>query len=81
MDPAEAANWLSRAFSARVGRAIAPRHLAAHRWRYAMPVNPLSSTHLWDERQNLGIAGDWCNGPRLEGAYLSGLSLAEAVAA
>lgn len=81
MEAMEAAQWLTRAFSARVGRAIAPRHLAAHRWRYATPVNPLPSNFLWDDAQKLGIAGDWCNGPRLEGAYLSGLALAEAVAA
>jgi renalase len=81
MESAQAAHWLSRAFSARVGRAITPHHLAAYRWRYATPVNPLPATYLWDEKEKIGIAGDWCNGPRVEGAYLSGLDLAEAIAA
>jgi predicted NAD/FAD-dependent oxidoreductase len=81
MPPSDAAHWLSRAFSARVGRPIVPRHLVAHHWRYATPVNPLPASFLWDDARRLGIAGDWCNGPRLEGAYLSGLGLAEAVSA
>jgi predicted NAD/FAD-dependent oxidoreductase len=28
---------------------------------------------------NLGIAGDWLHGSRIEGAYLSGLELAESI--
>lgn len=76
---AQAAQWLSRAFSARVGRALTPRHLAAVRWRYATPVNPLPAPFLWDDQMRLGVAGDWCNGPRVEGAYLSGLALAQAI--
>ena len=81
MPEAQAAQWLVRAFSARVGRAVAPRHLAAVRWRYATPVNPLPTAFLWDEQARVGVAGDWCNGPRVEGAYLSGLALAQAIAA
>jgi predicted NAD/FAD-dependent oxidoreductase len=80
MESAEAAQWLARAFSARVGRAITPQHLAAHHWRYATPVNPLPTSYLWDEQARIGVAGDWCNGPRVEGAYLSGHGLAEAIA-
>jgi predicted NAD/FAD-dependent oxidoreductase len=80
MPQAQAAQWLARAFSARVGRAVAPRHLAALRWRYATPVNPLPATFLWDDQARIGVAGDWCNGPRVEGAYLSGLALAQAIA-
>jgi len=78
-EPADAAQWMVRAFSARVGVAMAPRHLTAHRWRYATPVNPLPTEYLWDEREKIGVAGDWCNGPRIEGAYLSGHGLALAI--
>ena len=81
MEPSKAATWLARAFSARVGRAITPEHLAAHLWRYATPVNPLPTDCLWDEGTKVGVAGDWCIGARVEGAYLSGHSLAEAIAA
>lgn len=79
LDPAHAAQWLLRAFSARVGRALQPRWMAAHRWRYATPVNPLPQLCLWDADARIGCAGDWCGGPRVEGAYLSGLALAEAM--
>jgi len=50
--------------------------LSAHRWRYALPVEPLASHCLFDAQLQLGACGDWCGGPRVEGAYLSGLALA-----
>jgi renalase len=53
---------------------------AAHRWRWALPVDPLPEPFLLDEKQALGLAGDWCGGPRVEGAYLSGVALARAIA-
>lgn len=79
MEPEQAGQWMLRAFSARLGRALKPRWLAAHCWRHATPVNPLSQLCLWDARRRVGFAGDWCGGPRLEGAVLSGLALAEAM--
>jgi renalase len=51
----------------------------AHRWRYAVPQAPLTLRYLIDGDSNLAACGDWCGGPRVEGAYLSGLALAEAV--
>lgn len=56
-----------------------PAFVAAHRWRYALPEKTLETRYLFDEELRLGVCGDWCGGPRVEGAYLSGLSLAEAV--
>jgi predicted NAD/FAD-dependent oxidoreductase len=56
-------------------------HLAAHRWRYATPAPPLDAAALWDADTALGACGDWCGGPRVEGAYLSGLAAAERVLA
>jgi|688.fasta_scaffold479640_1 predicted NAD/FAD-dependent oxidoreductase len=52
---------------------------AAHRWRYASVPRPLAETHLWDGTAGLGVAGDWCGGPRVEGAWLSGRALADAL--
>jgi predicted NAD/FAD-dependent oxidoreductase len=51
----------------------------AHRWRYASVVRALDTTHLWDAATGVGIAGDWCGGPRVEGAWLSGSALARAI--
>jgi predicted NAD/FAD-dependent oxidoreductase len=51
----------------------------AHRWRYAQPDPALETACLYDPDYALGAGGDWCGGPRLEGAYLSGLALAARV--
>jgi predicted NAD/FAD-dependent oxidoreductase len=54
-----------------------PIHTAAHRWRYALPAEPLSVGCLWDEEAQVAVCGDWCQGPRIEGAFLSGVAAAE----
>lgn len=54
-------------------------HLSAHRWRYAQARSALRVGSLWDSNTRVGLCGDWCNGSRVEGAYLSGLNLAENV--
>lgn len=51
----------------------------AHRWRYALPQEPLSQRFLLDSNAKLGACGDWCGGARVEGAYRSGVALAKAV--
>ena len=56
--------------------AIKPRHIAAHRWRYALPLEPLEDRCLFDSASGLGACGDWCSGPRVEGAFLSGAAAA-----
>ncbi len=76
---AEAARWMQRAFAARLGRPLVPAAAVAVRWRTATPVNPLPEACLWDGERRIGFAGDWCGGPRVEGAYLSGLALAELI--
>lgn len=72
-------HWLVRSFGARLRRSLNPLQAHALKWPHATPVNPLPQRFLWDEAQRLGAAGDWCGGPRIEGAYLSGLALAEAL--
>lgn len=56
-----------------------PKFATAHRWRFALPVEPLEQRHLFDRELSLGACGDWCGGPRVEGAFLSGVSLADAI--
>jgi predicted NAD/FAD-dependent oxidoreductase len=53
----------------------------AHRWRYALVTRALGEPALWDAAAGLGICGDWCLGPRVECAYLSGKGLAELILA
>ena len=79
IEPRDACHWLTRSFSARLRISLNP--VAAHGefWRHATPVNPLPQRFLWDAERRIGMAGDWLGGPRIEGAFLSGLALAEAV--
>ncbi len=53
-----------------------------HYWRYAdiyPTVKPSPTGFYFSEHERIGIIGDWCNGGRVEGAYLSGLALAKHV--
>jgi renalase len=76
-DPAEVAPDLVAAFAAALGRPLPePNYLAAHRWRYALAERPLSEPCLWDAALQIGLCGDWCLGPRVEAAFLSGRALA-----
>jgi renalase len=79
LERSDASRWVQRAFAARVGRPLIQAAVAAHRWRLALPVNPLAEPFLYDPQQGIGLAGDWCGGPRVEGAYLSGIALAHAI--
>jgi predicted NAD/FAD-dependent oxidoreductase len=58
-----------------------PNYAAGHRWRYAMPPEPLESRCLFDPQLRIGACGDWCSGPRVEGAFLSGAAVAGRVLA
>ena len=88
-DPADVLPELLAAFAAIVKRATgkelpAPASAAAHRWRYAYVAEPALADGegecLYDADLNLGAAGDWCVGGRVEGAFLSGVALAGRVA-
>jgi predicted NAD/FAD-dependent oxidoreductase len=58
-----------------------PAFAASHRWRYAIPPEPLDSRCLFDAQLRIGACGDWCSGPRVEGAFLSGMAVADRVLA
>ena len=78
LSPEDVALKLIKAFWDATGvKPTEPKFLAAHRWRYAIPVEPSESRCL-EARDKKAIAcGDWCTGPRVEGAFLSGLAAAE----
>lgn len=76
----EAAAVLLADFFAQTGAPMQePIHLAAHRWLYAMPASVKGEAARFDAETRLGIAGDYLHSPRVEGAFLSGRALAEAV--
>ncbi|MFT4976407.1 MAG: renalase [Myxococcota bacterium] len=50
-----------------------------HRWRHAIPRGPYPDGPLLDRTVGLGACGDWCVGPRVEAAWLSGQGLARAI--
>jgi predicted NAD/FAD-dependent oxidoreductase len=57
-------------------RSREPSFATAHRWRYAIPPVPLEDRCSFDAELNVGACGDWCSGPRVEGAFLSGMAMA-----
>ncbi|MGF1456438.1 MAG: NAD(P)/FAD-dependent oxidoreductase [Alphaproteobacteria bacterium] len=64
----------------RMGVAVPdPVYLAAHRWRYARVEAALDTPCLFDPGRGVGACGDWCLGPTVEDAWMSGEALGEAV--
>lgn len=58
---------------------ISPRktcYASAHRWRFAIPPQPTTERCLADVTNRAILCGDWCGGPRVEGAVLSGMAAA-----
>jgi predicted NAD/FAD-dependent oxidoreductase len=79
-DPGWVANELLSEFLSQTGAtAEETTWLKAHRWRYAQALEPLTDGYFWDSEKGLGICGDWCNGSRVEGAFLSGKGVAERI--
>jgi len=80
LDREIAAQWLVDAFREAVGRDLPPpASLTAHRWRFALPVNPLAEPCLFDRELAVAACGDWAGGPRVEGAFLSGCAAAQRI--
>ncbi len=73
-----AARLLERFFAANDLSPIAPVHLDAHRWRYAMVPRAGGGNEpaIWDAANAIGAAGDWLSGPRVENAWTSGVAAA-----
>jgi len=55
-------------------------HAEVHRWRYATPETPHPERCLVAGGGRILLAGDAFGGPRVEGAFLSGLAAARALA-
>lgn len=52
-------------------------HLGAHLWRFARTTRSFDAPNLFDPQRKLGMCGDWCPGSRVEGAFLSGMTVAQ----
>ncbi|MGB9337946.1 MAG: FAD-dependent oxidoreductase [Polyangiales bacterium] len=80
-DPNDVVAPLLDAFSTATGNALPnPNWAVAHRWRYALTESPLNDGCLFDSTAGVGACGDWANGNRVEGAFLSGRQMALAIA-
>jgi renalase len=77
LEPEAAAAVLIDAFISLGGRA--PQAWSAHRWRYAITSATVEGGFAWHAADGLGVCGDWLNGGRVEGAWLSGRRLAESM--
>lgn len=58
---------------------VTPTHIDAHRWLYALPQALKGEGARFDAALGIGMAGDWLHSPRVEGAWLSGRALAQAL--
>ncbi|WP_345816602.1 FAD-dependent oxidoreductase [Paraburkholderia sp. PREW-6R] len=58
-----------------------PAAWTAHRWAHAnvAPDGDPAPGYVWREADGLGMCGDWLNGGRVEGAWLSGRALGRAM--
>jgi predicted NAD/FAD-dependent oxidoreductase len=80
LDPMQVTRELTEAFDAAVGGHTPRASARAVRlWDAAAPIASLGEPYLLDLDLGLGLCGDWCLGPRVEAAFLSGLGLAEAL--
>jgi photolyase PhrII len=53
-----------------------PIHIQAHRWKFAIPVDPPKTRCFFEASSGIAACGDWAGGPRVEGAFLSGMAAA-----
>ncbi|MEE2681718.1 MAG: NAD(P)-binding protein [Planctomycetota bacterium] len=72
-DPDTVARRLAEELGPVLGMAITPPW-SAHRWRYARVRTAVGVESLVDEALGLTACGDWCLGPTVEDALLSGLA-------
>ncbi|MBK7685980.1 MAG: NAD(P)-binding protein [Rhodocyclaceae bacterium] len=56
-----------------------PQAWTAHRWRYADSDPALDLGCVWESQLGIGLCGDWLNGGKVEGAWLSGRALAQRI--
>jgi predicted NAD/FAD-dependent oxidoreductase len=60
----------------KLGLDCAGAEISMHRWRYASGATTATLGFYTNPALHLGLCGDWLNGGRVEGAWLSGYHLA-----
>ena len=55
---------------------IVVESVVLHRWLYADCDQYLTNVYAFDDEHKIGLCGDWLNGGKVQGAWLSGLMLA-----
>ena len=78
-DPESVAKRLAGELGPLLGMTIVPPW-SAHRWRYARVRTAVGIEALVDESLGLSACGDWCLGPNVEDALLSGRSAGSTIA-
>lgn len=73
------AGELMKSFHELTGVTAEPRAVIPKRWRASIPETVRSHRSLYDTVLGAGVCGDWCGGPRVEGAWLSGRDLASRI--
>lgn len=82
LSPSEVAVTLTEAFTRAVGGlSERPQFRTARLWTHAAPIEVMDEPFLLDADAGLAACGDWCVAPRLEGAFLSGVALADFIVA
>lgn len=77
LSPAEVAQQLLTEAASAVGLPpLSATQLSAHRWLYAIPEHSAPQAALVNCDRSVIACGDWAGGPRIEGAFLSGMAAA-----
>ncbi|WP_372985346.1 NAD(P)/FAD-dependent oxidoreductase [Marinobacter sp.] len=77
--PEQVGAELVKAFQELIGSDVQPDELVPHRWLYARSGGQNFPGHLWLEQLGIGLAGDWLDGGRVEGAFNSASGLVKAM--
>ncbi|MEM9410795.1 MAG: FAD-dependent oxidoreductase [Planctomycetota bacterium] len=76
-DPDKVAQLILEAFWAALGvDSMPPAFINAHRWKFARSAKPGSKINTFDSSKGIAVCGDWTQGDRVEGAFLSGMNAA-----
>jgi hypothetical protein len=78
LDKAEASKLILES-AKKLGLNCQSAEISTHRWRYASGAIKTEMGFILNQNNKLGLCGDWLNGGRVEGAWLSGYTLARAI--